>query len=236
MTRISPALGDGSRRGTAPPGHGPAGRAGIVVVLLLVGLALAQPGCTATFPAATARTAPPSSAASEPTAAHPAGTSRTAPPSAARGATEPAASTAAPATAVPGEGPLIPQPPTALLSVNGRGDSAGQLGSYVFLGTGSDSPWLPARSLRPVPARGEARLSVRLSDGRLIGPWTADLAAAQDEQGATLTRLGGEESGRRPLSAVEVRAPDRGSWVLMVNVVFADGSGSAAYYWRIDVR
>jgi hypothetical protein len=212
VTRRGPRRRDHDRRltGRAPVLRGSGRRARV----LLAGLALGVAGCTAVRP-------PGTGVAGLPSPGSPDGGS-------------PVASARPRDPAVPSERPIAPQPPSALLSVNVRGAYAGELGSYLFRGTGSDSPWIPARTLRPVTVRAGAVLSVRLERG-LIGPWSADVAPARDEQGAALTRLGGNESGVPSRRSVRIPAPPRGSWVLMINVGFADGSGSAAYYWRIDV-
>jgi hypothetical protein len=147
-----------------------------------------------------------------------AATEQPAPPSATRSAA--AVRTPDPVVAVP-------------IARLGSGE-AGALGSYTFAGQGTDAPWLPARMLQPVPVRPGAAVEVRV-EGVRIASWTARVAEASDATGATATGAG--KGG--PIAAgtaVTIDAPkSRGGWVLMVQVVFADEVGDAAYYWRLDV-
>jgi hypothetical protein len=128
------------------------------------------------------------------------------------------------------------RPPAAVLSVNGQGRREGELGTYVYRGAGSDSPWLPARSLESVAVPAGARLGVRLADRRLIGAWSARVAAAADEQGVPTRPLADEPDASRRWAALEFTAPGPGSWVLEVSLDYGDGSGSGAYFWLIEVR
>lgn len=128
------------------------------------------------------------------------------------------------------------RPPGALLAVNGQGRYAAELGTYVYRGAGSDAPWLPARSLDAVSAPARGRLTVRLSDGRPIAAWSARVAAAADEQGVAARGLAEQSDGARLTAEIELPAPGPGSWVLAVDLDYGDGSGSAVYFWRLEVR
>jgi hypothetical protein len=152
--------------------------------------------------------------------------------------TTPTAPPAAPVTATPSR--TIPssaeaQPPAAVLAVNGQGSYAAVLGTYVYRGAGSDAPWLPARALRSVAVPAGGRLVVRLADQRVIGAWSARTAPAGDDQGVTVSGLAEQPDENRRSAVIELLAPPPGSWVLAVTLDYADGSGSASYFWLVDV-
>jgi hypothetical protein len=139
------------------------------------------------------------------------------------------------ATEVPGS-PMIPDavtPPAAVLSVDGAPAVAGELGSYTYLGRGSDSPWLPAPMLEPVQvgAAGD-RLMARLANGEPIAGGRARVARAADTQGMRTETLGLSQEQQ----SVVIVGPGPGSWVLAVELDYADGAGSGAYFWRLEVR
>jgi hypothetical protein len=128
-----------------------------------------------------------------------------------------------------------PQPPAAVLAVNAQGSHPGVLGTYVYRGAGSDAPWLPARALRSVPVPGGGRLLVRLADQRLIGAWSARIAPAADDQGVTVRGLAEQPDENGRSAVIELLAPPPGSWVLVVTLDYADGSGSGSYFWLVEV-
>jgi hypothetical protein len=124
-------------------------------------------------------------------------------------------------------------PPTAILHA-GNAAVPGELGSYVFEGSGSDSPWLPFDSLSIVPVA-DAPLTVAFEDGTLVATWSAAIATADDVTGAATRGAGGRGAGAPPLAAVTIGAIPAGSWVLSVRLELADGRGDATYYWAIEV-
>ncbi len=131
--------------------------------------------------------------------------------------------TEGPATAVPG----MDAPPDASLAAEGGDPVLGQLGSYVWLETGSDAPWLPGS---PITVGAGEPLSVRFEpDGEVVG-WRARYVPAgrTDPQGALPL---GEGTG-----APAFPAPAAGSWTAEVTVDFGPNVGSASYFWRLDVR
>jgi hypothetical protein len=118
-----------------------------------------------------------------------------------------------------------PEPPLAVLTFPGGTPTAGDLGSYVYHGAGSDSPWLPGAPIAVPPAG--ALGQVFLSEPLRLTSWWARVAPA----------------GRapRPGEAREIASGDgaisfelsTGTWTLEVSVQFADGVGSATYYWQL---
>ena len=119
------------------------------------------------------------------------------------------------------------EPPAASLAAEGGDPVTGQLGSFEWNGGGSDGPWLPGAVL--AVGSGE-RLSVTVADGIGIGEWSAHRVVAGTTDGTGETGLGG---GGAPIAFA---APAPGIWSIQVTVRFADGLGSAAYYWRLTVR
>jgi hypothetical protein len=117
-------------------------------------------------------------------------------------------------------------PPAARLAAEGGEPVTGQLGTFVWGDGGSDSPWLPGAPLRV--GAGE-RLSLTLSPAIRIGHWRArsTRAGASDPAGATALGSGAGD--------VALTAPGKGSWTVEVAVDFADGLGSASYFWRLEV-
>ena len=104
---------------------------------------------------------------------------------------------------------------------------AGQLGTYVWGGQGSDSPWLPGAAI--AVGHGEP-LTVRLRPAADVDSWTARIVPADSSGPDGATALG-DGSGTPRFDA-----PKRGTWTLEVHLVFADDAGDASYFWRLDVR
>jgi hypothetical protein len=123
-------------------------------------------------------------------------------------------------------------PPAALLSIDGTPGVPGELGSYTYLGRGSDSPWLPAAMLQPVLVGPDGRLVVRLASGEPIAGGRARVARAGDTQGTRTEALGLSQEQQ----AVVIVGPGAGSWVLAVELDYPDGAGSGLYFWRLEVR
>lgn len=118
-------------------------------------------------------------------------------------------------------------PPDALLAADGGDPVAGQLGTFVWLGTGSDSPWLPGA---PLTVGAGEPLTVRLVPDGDIRAWAARYlpADAQGPDGATTLAEG---TGSPAFDAL-----GPGAWTVEVFVEFAAGAGDASYFWRLEVE
>ena len=127
--------------------------------------------------------------------------------------------------ATPADTPM-PEPAAASLAVDGGDPVVGELGSFAWDNSGSDSPWLPGSPMRI--GRGE-RLSLALASDVRIANWTVARSP-----GATFGSgiVGMGEGTGEP---VTFNAPPRGTWSVNVNVWFKDNLGSASYYWLITV-
>ena len=148
----------------------------------------------------------------------------TAPPAAT--ASPPPSALASP-VASPSPAGVPAEPPAASLAVEGGDPVAGGLGSYTWAGGGSDSPWLPGAPMRV--GSGE-RLRLTLAPKTGVDSWTADRVKAGTTDGTGAVRLGSGTSG-----TIAFDAPPAGHWSVQVTIRFADGLGSATYYWRLDV-
>jgi hypothetical protein len=144
---------------------------------------------------------------------------------------EPAASTGPPAavrpSTAPAGGPSQTEPPAASIAVDGGDPVEGQLGSFTWLGAGSDAPWLDGS---PIHVGAGERLTLTLADPLGMANWTASRVAPGNRDGNRAVGMG-EGSGE----PVAFEAPPHGSWSVNVNVWFSDNRGSAAYYWLVDV-
>jgi hypothetical protein len=135
-----------------------------------------------------------------------------------------AAMTPAPSAAPSTEPGAVP-PDAALLA--GAGDPVrGQLGSYVWRETGSDSPWLPGSPVTIEPGRS---LRFGLSFEVPVTDWSARYAPPGEPSPGTPVGL---VNGAAPL---EVTPPPSGDWTLALTVTFGQGLGSATWYWRVRV-
>jgi hypothetical protein len=117
------------------------------------------------------------------------------------------------------------QPPAARLAVEGGDPVIGELGSYAWDNSGSDSPWVPGTPMRV--GHGE-QLSLTLGAAVRIEHWTAARTPAATV-GSGVVGMG--EGTDAPTFA----SPPRGTWSVNVTTWFADNGGSAAYYWMITV-
>jgi len=119
-------------------------------------------------------------------------------------------------------------PPAAHLSVDGGDPVTGQLGSFTWAGSGSDSPWLPGTPI--AVGRGE-RLSMLLDPATAIGDWSVRRRSLGTAAG---TATVGVADGRGlPMG---FPAPPPGRWSVQVTTTFGPGIGSATWYWQVDVR
>jgi hypothetical protein len=124
--------------------------------------------------------------------------------------------------------PVADRPPDAALAAEGGDPVVGQLGTYAWRGAGSDSPWLPGS---PVAVGAGEPLTVQLVGGPQVGDWRARVIPGDEAAGGPM-RPRGHGSG-----AIGFAAPsEAGAWSVAVELMFADGSGSATYFWALDVR
>lgn len=136
------------------------------------------------------------------------------------------ATPAATATVLPTAGrPGIEAPPDAQVNVEGGDPVTGQLGTFGWGGGGSDSPWLPGT---PIGAGPGETLHVTLAPDVAISGWSALLAPAANTGGE-----GSVSAGSGP-AAMDVTAPEAGSWTLAVTIAFGD-LGSATWFWLLEV-
>lgn len=118
-------------------------------------------------------------------------------------------------------------PPDAVLAAEGGDPVTGQLGTYVWLETGSDSPWLPGAALS-VGAR--EPLTLELEPATAIATWVARFVPADTEGPAGAVTLG-RGSGNPAFGA-----PGPGDFTVEVAIEFAAGAGNASYFWRLEVE
>jgi hypothetical protein len=118
-------------------------------------------------------------------------------------------------------------PPDAVLAAEGGDPVTGQLGTYVWFGTGSDAPWLTGAPLA-VGSGEPLRLNV-VPEGAIATWEVRDLPAG----------AGGPEEARiiaKGNGAPAFDAPGPGTWTVEVTLDFAGGAGRAAYFWRLEVE
>ncbi|MBA3236231.1 MAG: hypothetical protein H0T59_09620 [Chloroflexi bacterium] len=135
--------------------------------------------------------------------------------------------TASPTVAVTPGPTAANEPPAAWIAVDGGDAASGQLGSYTWNEAGSDSPWLPGT---PIAVGAGETLMVTFDDPLGISSWTARRVPAGSTDGSGAVGVG---SGG---SSIAFALPEPGEWSVEVTVQFADGIGSASWYWHITVR
>ena len=118
-------------------------------------------------------------------------------------------------------------PPSARLAADGGDPVTGQLGSYVWHDTGSDSPWLPGS---PLTVGAGEPLVMTVDGGTSVASWRARMVPADHTDAVGATSLG---EGAGPPA---FRAPGTGRWTVQVEVTFPNQAGSASYAWLLDVR
>lgn len=143
-----------------------------------------------------------------------------------------AASPTGPQAATPGAEeptaePQIAEPPAASMAVEGGDPIVGELGSFTWMNGGSDSPRLRGQ---PFHAGSGELLMVTLADRVAVENWTASYVPPPGLPGATPIGL-----GDGPGEPIVFETPPIGQWSVSVDVWFAGGLGSAAYYWLVDV-
>lgn len=133
------------------------------------------------------------------------------------------------ATALPSIAPTAAAeaPPDARLAAEGGDSVTGQLGTFTWGDSGSDSPWLPGA---PIAVGAGEPLTVTLGGSVSVATWTAISVPATADGPAGGVELG--SSHGTPTFA----APGPGSWTVDLEVVFADDLGTAHYAWRLDVE
>ena len=100
----------------------------------------------------------------------------------------------------------------------------GQLGTYVWAGGGSDSPWLHGA---PISVGANEPLDVAFRP-------TIDVVAWKVRFGpSTATDPNGARSLGEGTDMPRFEAPEAGTWTVEVHVDFADGAGSASYFWLV---
>jgi hypothetical protein len=142
-------------------------------------------------------------------------------------ATLPPASSAGTGSAALTPEPTLEPPPVATL-VSGVAEREGEPGGWVWAGGSNSAPWLPASALDPVEIEA-GTMRVELAGDVDVDRWTARAATAEDTAGASLSPLG------EGVGAPSFETPEPGSWVVAVEVLFADGLGSASYFWNVVV-
>jgi len=130
------------------------------------------------------------------------------------------------ATAVPSGSAVPPRPPDARLAVEGGDPVTGELGTYVWHGNGSDSPWLPGAPMRAGP--GEP-LTLTLADSDAVVAWRARVVPATQTDAAG-ARILGEGRGTPTFAG-----PGIGRWTVVVEVTFPGAAGTASYAWQLQV-
>lgn len=118
-------------------------------------------------------------------------------------------------------------PPEATLAAEGGDPVLGQLGTYVWFDSGTDSPWLHGA---PMAVGAGEPLTLALVPAGDLDTWTARYVPAAASGPANANPLG-EGSGDAAFPA-----PGPGSWTVEVAVVFAVGAGTASYFWQLEVE
>ncbi len=130
----------------------------------------------------------------------------------------------------PGPSPSVAgrdAPPDAVLSAEGGDPVTGQLGTYIWHDSGSDSPWLPGA---PITVGAGEPLTLKVIPDGDISTWRARyvLADAAGPGGAKTLGEGADDPA--------FDAPGAGDWTVEVAVEFAGGVGTASYFWRLKVE
>ena len=125
-------------------------------------------------------------------------------------------------------------PPAALLTLPDGTQQAGALGSFFYGGAAADAPWLPARVLPTLEAPAGGSLVLAVPPLEFVS-WGARYADAADEDADVINPLASGGDGAAALRQAKLPAPPSGSWVVAVQLFFADEEGDATYYWHVTV-
>jgi hypothetical protein len=129
--------------------------------------------------------------------------------------------------------------PLAVLYVAGE-DLPSLVDELEWLGDDEPVTIQPARPIHlqnftVLQARGLPEISLRMTDGVRIAAWQVDAIPNR------LFRAGDLETDRirwaagdGPTDVVCIPIRD-GAWAIVADITFADGGGSATYYWRLNV-
>ncbi len=128
-----------------------------------------------------------------------------------------AVASSAPTTPAP---PSLPQPPVARLAVAPQPAVDGALGSYTWLGAGSDSPWLPGAAVA-LPAGRTA--SITLEPAVAVASWRIRSGTATGDALQPVAR-----GNALPIEFVVPDVPR----TLQLTVEYGP-AGSAVYYWAV---
>lgn len=123
--------------------------------------------------------------------------------------------------------PPMAEPPAASIAVEGGDPVVGQLGTFTWENSGSDSPGLDGSSIHV--AAGE-QLTLTLAAPVGIGEWRVSRVLPGNRDG--IGAVGMDEGSGEP---VIFQAPPPGIWSVEVRVRFADDRGTALYYWLMEV-
>jgi hypothetical protein len=150
-------------------------------------------------------------------------------------ATPPTATPPSPSSSAPPSTPTPPSPsvagrdapPDALLAAEGGDAVTGQLGTYVWFGTGSDAPWLTGAPL--TVGSGEPLHLTVVPEGGIAAWEVRDLPAGAGgpEEARTIAKGTGEPA---------FDAPGSGTWTVEIALEFAGEAGRASYFWRLKVE
>lgn len=123
--------------------------------------------------------------------------------------------------------PPMEEAPAASIAVEGGDPVFGELGSFSWKNSGSDSPWLDGS---PIHVGAGEQLVLTLAEPVAINTWQVSrvLPGNRDGVGA----VGMAEGSGEPVTFI---APPSGTWSVSVSLLFADNLGGAAYYWLIEV-
>jgi hypothetical protein len=119
------------------------------------------------------------------------------------------------------------QPPAASIAVEGGDPVVGELGSFTWQNSGSDSPWLDGN---PIHIGSGETLTVTFAEPVAIETWTASRVDSATLDGSIAVGL-----GEGTVDPVAFTGPPQGTWSVNVNVWFADNLGSGSYYWLVEV-
>lgn len=122
--------------------------------------------------------------------------------------------------------PPIPEPPAASIAVEGGDPVIAQLGSFAWLNSGSDAPWIRGA---PIHVGTGERLTLTFAAPVDLEIWHVARTPATT-LGSGIVGMAEGTSG-----PVTFAAPPPGSWSVSVSVWFAHNAGSASYYWLLTV-